>query len=130
MELTWFKPAFMRRRILTQIKDALSSGSFSKYHGIIIWRTLRISSHLFVTNTHFPLYPPSSGNLRFYSRAPPLEIQFYVFTRYFTPERGTILLVNEALRERNVQGFSSILLTKCSFISQFRTAYICTRERS
>ena len=34
MELTWFKPAFMRQRILTQIKDALSSGSFSKYHGI------------------------------------------------------------------------------------------------
>src|SRR4029434_4995182 len=41
--------------------------------------------------------PPSSVNLRFYSGAPPLEIGFYVFTRYFTPEMGAILLVNEAL---------------------------------
>src|SRR4029434_7266688 len=65
--------------------------------GYIIRRTLSISSHLFATNTHFPLYTPSSGNLRFYSGAPPLEIEFYVFTRYFTPEMGAILLVNEAL---------------------------------
>src|SRR4029434_7961985 len=64
----------------------------------IIRRTLRISSHLFATNTHFPLYPPSSGNMRFYSGASPLEIRFYVFTRYFTPEMGAILLVNEALK--------------------------------
>ena len=27
-----------------------------------------------------------------------MEIGFYVFTRYFTPEMGAILLVNEALR--------------------------------
>ena len=37
--------------------------------------------------------------MRFYSGAPPLEIRFYVFTRYFTPEMGAILLVNEAQRE-------------------------------
>src|SRR4029434_10082486 len=58
----------------------------------IIRRTLLISSNLFSTNTHFPLYPPSSGNLKFAT-----FIRFYVFTRYFTPEMGTILLVNEAL---------------------------------
>src|SRR4029434_7309265 len=63
-----------------------------------IRRTLRISSYLFATHTHFPLYPPSSGNMRFYSGAPPLEIRFYVFTRYFTPEMGAILLVNEGLK--------------------------------
>src|SRR4029434_6595282 len=49
----------------------------------------------------FPHPLPSSGNLRFYSGAPPLEIGFYVFTRYFTPEMGAILLVNEALSSLN-----------------------------
>src|SRR4029434_9485933 len=57
----------------------------------------------------FPHSLPSSGNLRFYSGAPPLEIRFYVFTRYFMPEMGAILLVNEALREPvTLCGFSLI----------------------
>src|SRR4029434_8037351 len=73
-----------------------------------IRRTLRISSYLFATHTHFPLYPPSSGNMRFYSGAPPLEIRFYVFTRYFTPEMGAILLVNEALSDTTTHTQSGI----------------------
>src|SRR4029434_2336615 len=92
MEQTWFRPAFMRQRILTLIRDALSSGSLSKYHRIYNRRTLRISSHLFATNTHFPT-PTSQQRW---------EIRFYVFTRYFTPEMGAILLVNEALSVKAV----------------------------
>src|SRR4029434_7962364 len=109
------------RSTLFPYTTLFQSGSFSKYHGIIIRRTLRISSHLFATNTHFPLYPPSSGNLRFYSGAPPLEIRFYVFTRYFTPEMSAILLVNEAL---SVQLMCVCVLSLFSHITQC-SAHVC-----
>src|SRR4029434_4125265 len=89
----------------------------------IIRRTLRISSHLFATNTHFPLYPPSIGNLRFYSDAPPLEIGFYVFTRYFTPEMGAILLVNEAVYR--LVPFRSMQANQYP-ITEIGRAHVCT----
>src|SRR4029434_4510789 len=85
MEQTWFRPAFMRRRILTQIRDVLSSGSLSKYHGIHneAHFTHLLPSHVRRTPTfpctcpaidiyYYMSMLPAAGNLRFYSSALPL----------------------------------------------------------
>src|SRR4029434_3832719 len=65
--------------------------------GYIIRRTLRISSHLFATNTHFPLYTPSSGNLKC-ATFDKYGFRFFpAICAEITPEMDAILLVNEAL---------------------------------
>src|SRR4029434_1274543 len=56
----------------------------------VIRRTLRISSHLFATNTHFPLYPPSSGNLKcasFVNTVLCFYPLFYARERHMGPQR-------------------------------------------
>ena len=59
-------------------------------------------------HTLFPYTLPAAV-ICIFTQVLPLYIRCYVFTRYFTPEMGAILLVNEAFRVLNQQSVCSVL---------------------